>query len=219
MGEHLFIGRNELIRPKREMNSHRQKPDPRPTADPTAGKWRGGGWRREKSLSSLRYTLYLTPQSTVEKNRARTETDRNLGFRLWRRMGKRHGKPPQKPYPGNRGLVSALFTNGPSAAARVGVLECEGEWLGVDRTCLPSAVCATVRVETCTLPYLVPLPLVPSRLGVDLVVGAVRLEPLREALQLRLLRLDVGARLTAARRGRRLAERLRRQESSGAGKL
>ena len=98
-------------------------------------------------------------------------------------------------------------------------VECEGEWLGVDRTCLPSAVCATVRVETCTLPYLVPLPLVPSRLGVDLVVGAVRLEPLREALQLRLLRLDVGARLTAARRGRRLAERLRRQESSGAGKL
>ena len=198
------------------MNSHRQKPDPRPTADPTAGKWRGDQAARVASGEVPGDAAI--PQSTVEKNRARRRNQPKPGFSA---MGKRHGKPPQKPYPGNRGLrlVSALFTNGPSAAARVGVLECEGEWLGVDRTCLPSAVCATVRVETCTLPYLVPLPLVPSRLGVDLVVGAVRLEPLREALQLRLLRLDVGARLTAARRGRRLAERLRRQESSGAGKL
>ena len=57
------------------------------------------------------------PYLSRKTQKRAAETDRPLGFRLWETaMGNRLRNPM-----GNRGLVSALSTNGPRAAARVGV--------------------------------------------------------------------------------------------------
>ena len=87
-GVHLFIGRNELIRTKREIYSHRR--------NQTHGRSHGKSRR-------------VSQKTDPRKNRARRRNRPTPGVSA---MGKRHGKPPQKPYPGNRGLVSALFTKG-----------------------------------------------------------------------------------------------------------
>ena len=74
MGVHLFIGRNELIRPKREMYSHRR--------NQTHGRSHGKSRR-------------VSQKTDPRKNRARRRNRPTPGFSA---MGNRHGKPQQKPY-------------------------------------------------------------------------------------------------------------------------
>ena len=74
MGVHLFIGRNELIRTKREIYSHRR--------NQTHGRSHGKSRR-------------VSQKTDPRKNRARRRNRPTPGFSA---MGNRHGKPQQKPY-------------------------------------------------------------------------------------------------------------------------